>query len=251
MGRNRKNSAQYNNNNDDSKRSRRSASKYDNELVAVCPKNDRQRNALDSLFTNHLTIMTGPPGTAKTFLATYAALKFYRNGQIDKIYYVKPIVDVYGDNGIGYLKGDIDDKTLPHIGPVIDSLSALMGEGHARALIDQKKIEFLPLEVLRGRSLGNAFIIADEMQNATPESVFTVLTRMGQNSRVALCGDAVQRDLDGRFGKSGLVDAMHRLRNLEGVEHIHFKVNDIVRHGFVRDVVMRYVDWYDDEYQAA
>lgn len=225
--------------------------KFDNEIAAICPKNHNQRRALDSLQDNHLTIMTGPPGTAKTFLATYIAIKLYKQGAINKIYYVKPIVNVYGDNGVGFLKGDIDEKTLPHLGPVIDSLNQLMGGGHAKALIDQKKIEFLPLEVLRGRSLTDAFIIADEMQNTTPESVFTILTRMGNGTKVALCGDAVQRDLDGRFGKSGLVDAMHRLRGLDHCDHIHFTVADIVRHGFVKDVVMRYMDWYDDEYVAA
>lgn len=229
---------------------RQSNAKFDNEIAAICPKNHNQRRALDSLQDNHLTIMTGPPGTAKTFLSVYTAIKLYKQGQIDHIYYVKPIVDVFGDNGVGFLKGDINDKTLPHLGPIIDSLNQLMGEGHAKALVDQKKIEFLPLEILRGRSLHRAFIIADEMQNATPESVFTILTRMSHGTKVALCGDVVQRDLDGRFGQSGLADAMYRLQGLDCCDHIQFSVSDIVRHGFVKDIVLRYIDWYDDSYAA-
>ena len=119
-----------------------------------------------------------------------------------------------------------------------------MPKGKADYLIEKKVIEFVPLEHLRGRSLAKCFVIADEMQNAIPHSVLTVLTRLGADSKVALLGDVVQRDLDGKFGKDGLSDAAKRLSKMSEVGHVVFSLNEFFRSGFVRSVIREYADLY-------
>jgi phosphate starvation-inducible PhoH-like protein len=210
----------------------------------ISPMNESQVKALNSLRSNTLSILTGPPGTAKTLLSVYVGCELLHKRQIDKIYYVKPIVETEGEQGLGFLPGDLSEKIEPHIGPLRDSLGVFMTKGKSDYLLAKKTIEFMPIEHLRGRSLDRCMVIADEMQNATTRSVMTILTRVGNNSKIALLGDVVQRDLAGRFGKDGLSDAARRLSPLESVGHINFGFNDIVRSGFVRDVIGAYSDLY-------
>lgn len=209
--------------------------------------NPNQQLSLEFLRTRTLTILTGPPGTAKTLLSVYVACERLQRRLIDKIYYIKPIVDTPGEKGIGYLPGTEMEKLEPHIASLRDSLGVFMAKGKADYLIDKKTIEFLPIEHLRGRSLHRCAIVADEMQNATVHSVLTILTRLGENSTVALIGDAIQRDLANRFGKDGLTDAKNRLKNMTGfVGCVEFGMGDIVRSEFVRGVIEAYSDLYED-----
>lgn len=219
-------------------------SREEDQIRIVMPRNPSQVDAMNYLKTKTLTILTGPPGTAKTLLSVYAACQALQKREIEKIYYVKPIVDVVGEQGLGFLPGEVDEKTAPHIAPVKDALSVFMPKGKADYLIDKKIIEFVPLEHLRGRSLSRCFIIADEMQNAIPHSVLTILTRLGNDSKVALLGDVVQRDLDNKFGRDGLSDAARRLSKLSDVGHVEFTFNEIVRSGFVRSIIREYADLY-------
>lgn len=223
--------------------------KFSHEIATIHPRNPRQKAALESLDRNTLTILTGPPGTAKTLLSVYYAVRLYKSRAIEKIYYTKPIVPSEGDGGLGFLKGDINEKVLPHIAPVKDALQEILGEGHANSLIDQQKIEFLPFEHLRGRSLNDAFIIADEMQNACPQATYAALTRLGRNTKLALCGDLVQRDLSYKFGRSGLEDVLDKLTTMAEVGHVHFDVEDITRSPFVREIVKRYRADYVSAYR--
>jgi len=211
----------------------------------VHPMNENQKVAMDYLRNKTLTILTGPPGTAKTLLSVYVACERLQKRQIDKIYYVKPIVDTPGEKGIGYLPGSEMEKLEPHLASLRDALSVFMAKGKADYLIDKKIVEFLPIEHLRGRSLHRCMIIADEMQNATAHSVLTILTRLGDHSSIALLGDVVQRDLANRFGKDGLSDAAKRLRDLpDYVGHVEFGFDDITRSEFVKSVIYAYADLY-------
>jgi phosphate starvation-inducible protein PhoH len=215
-------------------------------LRTIHPANDSQREALDYLRSRTLTILTGPPGTAKTLLSVFIACEKLQKRQIDKIYYVKPIVDTPGEKGIGYLPGNEMEKLEPHIASLRDALSVFMAKGKADYLIDKKIIEFLPIEHLRGRSLHRCMVIADEMQNATAHSVLTILSRLGDYSSIALLGDVIQRDLANRFGKDGLSDAVHRLSKLdEFVGSVEFQIDDIVRSEFVKQVILSYRDLYE------
>jgi phosphate starvation-inducible PhoH-like protein len=218
----------------------------DGHLVSLTPMNDSQREALAYLRTKTLTILTGPPGTAKTLLSVYVACEKLQRREIDKIYYVKPIVDTPGEKGIGYLPGSEMEKLEPHIASLRDALSVFMAKGKADYLIDKKIIEFLPIEHLRGRSLHRCVIIADEMQNATSHSVLTILSRLGHNSTISLLGDVIQRDLANRYGKDGLSDAGARLSGLSDyVGSVEFGFSDIVRSDFVRGVILAYRDLYE------
>jgi phosphate starvation-inducible protein PhoH len=218
----------------------------DGGIVSIHPYNDNQKLALDYLRTKDLTILTGPPGTSKTLLSVYIACEKLQKRQIDKIYYIKPIVDTPGEKGIGYLPGSDMEKLAPHLASLRDSLSVFMAKGKADYLIDKKIIEFLPIEHLRGRSLHRCMIIADEMQNATPHSVLTILSRLGDHSSISLLGDIIQRDLSSRFGKDGLSEAKYRLSHLnEFVGCVEFSIKDIVRSEFVKNVIIAYSDLYE------
>lgn len=211
----------------------------------IHPMNESQREALDHLRNKTLTVLTGPPGTAKTLLSVFIACEKLQRRQIDKIYYIKPIVDTPGEKGIGYLPGSEMEKLEPHVASLRDALSVFMAKGKADYLIDKKIIEFLPIEHLRGRSLHRCMIIADEMQNATSHSVLTILSRLGDHSTIALLGDVIQRDLANRYGKDGLSDARSRLAHLEDfVGCVEFGMDDIVRSEFVREVIKSYRDLY-------
>jgi phosphate starvation-inducible PhoH-like protein len=208
------------------------------------PLNQSQTNALKSLRTNTLSILTGPPGTAKTLLSVYIGCELLQKRQIDKIYYVKPVVEVAGEAGLGFLPGDLNEKVEPHIGPLKDSLAVFLSKGKSDYLLSKKLIEFMPIDHLRGRSLERSMIIADEMQNATASSVLTLLTRAGNGTRIALLGDVVQRDLKSRYGKDGLSDAFLRLKDNSFVGCVDFGFEDIVRSDFVKSVITAYRDHY-------
>lgn len=214
------------------------------EYSKIHPANKSQELALSSLRNNTLSILTGPPGTAKTLLSVYVACELLHSRAIDKVYYVKPVVDVMGEKGLGFLPGDLNEKVAPHIAPLKDSLEVFMTRGKSEYLLNKKIIEFLPLDHLRGRSLNRCMVIADEMQNATTHSVMTVLTRMGQDSKIALLGDAVQRDLEDRFGRDGLSDARRRLSCIPDTGCVEFGFQDIVRSNFVKNVIISYADLY-------
>lgn len=218
--------------------------KFSHEITKLSAKNENQHKAFDSLRSNTLTILTGPPGTAKTLLSVYVAYEMLMARQITKIYYCKPVVEVNGEKGLGFLAGDLEDKTLPHIAPVIDCLKVFLPEGKIKYLLDKKVIEYLPLDHLRGRSLNDCFVIADEMQNALPSSVLTILTRIGSNSKVSLVGDVVQRDLSKYFGTDGLSDAIRRLSSSDSVGFVEFDFKDICRSAFVKSVIYKYKDLY-------
>lgn len=214
-------------------------------LSTIHPLNENQKQSLEYLRTKTLTILTGPPGTAKTLLSIFVACGKLQKREIDKIYYVKPIVDTPGEKGIGYLPGSESEKLEPHIASLRDALSVFMAKGKIDYLIDKKIVEFLPIEHLRGRSLHRCMVIADEMQNATAHSVLTILTRLGDHSYISLVGDTVQRDLAQRYGRDGLSDAKSRLAHLQDyVGCVEFEIDDIVRSGFVKAVIQSYADLY-------
>jgi phosphate starvation-inducible PhoH-like protein len=214
------------------------------EHKPLMPRNPNQVDAMRYLRTKTLTLLSGPPGTAKTLLATYIACEKLHKREIDKVYYVKPVVNTPGEQGLGFLPGNLDEKVAPHVSPLRDAMEVFMPKGKVEYMLSKKAVEFLPIEHLRGRSLHRCMVIADEMQNATSHSVMTILTRLGDGSSIAVLGDVVQRDLANRFGGDGLTDALKRLHGLTEVGHVEFRFDDIERSAFVQSVIRAYADLY-------
>jgi phosphate starvation-inducible PhoH-like protein len=178
---------------------------------------------------------TGYPGTGKTFLACYEGLKALNKGEIAKITVTKPCVEV-GDDSLGFLPGDLEEKMAPFIRSVEECITHFITRESLDRLKDQDKFEVLPLNHLRGLTLDNTFLIADEMQNANYLQTKTLLTRIGDNSRFVLNGDLGQTDIK---GGSGLPVFLKMLRSHPEVGHTDFLIDDIVRSGILKDIMIR------------
>ena len=164
-------------------------------------------------------------------------------GQFDKVYYVRSDVGVEFQRGRGALPGDLSEKIAPLIAPVLDNLPCIMrSQGAAEYLLNKKIIEPVLLEDIRGRSLNEAFIIVDESQNFLPSHIKTCLSRVGKDSKICLIGDTKQTDLEVFRRENGLVDAIHRLRQLSEVGVVEFQKEDIVRNSVIAHILDRYDD---------
>ena len=179
----------------------------------------------------------GPAGTGKTFLAAAVALTALRRGYVKKLVLVRPAVEA-GER-LGFLPGDFVAKINPYLRPLYDALGAHLEAGKLKHFIETDVVEIAPLAYMRGRTLDNAFIILDEAQNTTPGQMKMFLTRMGQNSKVVVTGDATQIDLP-ESQPSGLIEAERLLRNVSGIAVVELDRKDIVRHPLVQRIVNAY-----------
>jgi phosphate starvation-inducible PhoH-like protein len=199
-------------------------------------KNKRQLEYYETIMENQITIATGPAGTAKTFIACYAALTLLASGEVEKIIVTKPSVEIGKTQG--YLPGGIEEKMEPFTRSVIACFENLIGEAQTNTLIYQKKqVEVLPLQMMRGLTLDKCFIISDEMQNADYSQLKALLTRLGEDSILVINGDQEQADLK---DSSGLPVAIEILEEIDGVGFVEFTIDDIVRSGIVKDIIIGY-----------
>lgn len=203
----------------------------------VRPKTDGQSRYVRMMREKDITICIGPAGTGKTFLATATAAAALKSGQIKKLVLCRPAVEA-GER-LGFLPGDIEDKVNPYLRPLIDALEELLPIDLVRRYLESGVIELSPLAFMRGRTLSQAFIILDEGQNTTVTQMKMFLTRLGNGSKMVITGDITQVDLP-RTIPSGLVDAGHRLKNLERIGVITLENADIVRHPLVQQIVEAY-----------
>ncbi|HEY7747776.1 MAG TPA: PhoH family protein [Aestuariivirgaceae bacterium] len=203
----------------------------------VTARSPMQKCYIDALRQSDLVFGTGPAGTGKTYLAVAAAAAALSAGEVDRIILSRPAVEA-GER-LGFLPGDMKEKVDPYLRPLYDALyDVLPGPTVARGLADGT-IEIAPIAFMRGRTLRHAFIILDEAQNTTPQQMKMFLTRLGEDSRMAVTGDPSQVDLP--FGiTSGLAQATRILKGVEGVTHIAFTEADIVRHPLVSRIVTAY-----------
>jgi phosphate starvation-inducible PhoH-like protein len=167
------------------------------------------------------------------------AVSLLRQGQVKRIVLVRPAVEA-GER-LGFLPGDIVAKVNPYLRPLFDSLNDMLDPEQVKRYMDNDIIEIVPLAFMRGRTLNTAVIILDEGQNTTVPQMKMFLTRMGNGSKIIVTGDVTQIDLP-RQMRSGLVDAVHRLRNLERIAIVHLNEQDIVRHPLVQLIVRAYED---------
>jgi phosphate starvation-inducible PhoH-like protein len=204
---------------------------------SVRPRSDGQARYIKALLQNELVFCVGPAGTGKTYLAVAMAISLLRRGRIKKIVLVRPAVEA-GEH-LGFLPGDLEAKINPYLRPLLDALHDLMEYDQIRRYMDNDLIEIAPLAYMRGRTLNDAVIILDEGQNATVPQMKMFLTRMGQNARIVVTGDITQVDLP-QGTRSGLADAIERLKDIPGVGATLLDRSDIVRHPLVQSIVNAY-----------
>ena len=196
-----------------------------------------QREYVSAVRENELTIAVGPAGTGKTYLAMAMAVVALKNKEVERIVLTRPAVEA-GER-LGFLPGDMTQKVDPYLRPLYDALYEIMGVESYQRLTERGTLEVAPLAFMRGRTLADAFIILDEAQNTTPEQMKMFLTRLGASSRCVVTGDISQIDLP-KGRKSGLVEAMEVLRDVEGIHIVELTSKDVVRHELVQKIVRAY-----------
>lgn len=205
----------------------------------IMPRSKGQADYITKLATSEMVFGVGPAGTGKTYLAVAMAVARMLAGEIDRIILSRPAVEA-GEN-LGFLPGDLKDKVDPYLRPLYDALYDMMPAEQVEKRIASNQIEIAPLAYMRGRTLANAFVILDEAQNTTPMQMKMFLTRFGENSRMAICGDPSQVDLPSHV-TSGLKHSLNKLRDIEGIAVTRFDATDVVRHPLVGRIVDAYGD---------
>jgi phosphate starvation-inducible protein PhoH and related proteins len=205
----------------------------------VRPRTAGQAVYVQAILEHDLVFCTGPAGTGKTYLAVAMAVSALKSEQMRKIVLVRPAVEA--GESLGYLPGDLQAKINPYLRPLLDALREMMDFEQVKRYTEQDVIEMIPLAYMRGRTLNEAFIILDEAQNTTVAQMKMFLTRMGMGSKIVVSGDTTQVDLPSHT-RSGLVDALARLRGIDGFREVKLTGADIVRHRLVQDIVKAYED---------
>lgn len=211
-------------------------------------RTDRQKDYLKMILKEDLTFGIGPAGTGKTFLAVACAVDALERDKVNKIILTRPAVEA-GER-LGFLPGDLAQKVDPYLRPLYDALYELAGFDKVTKWFERNVIEIAPLAYMRGRTLNHAFVILDEAQNTTPEQMKMFLTRIGFGSKAVITGDVTQIDLP-RGQKSGLIQAQHVLRQVQGLGFTYFTSQDVVRHPLVARIVDAYERFENPEKAAA
>lgn len=199
------------------------------------PRNEAQRQYMESLRTATITFGTGPAGTGKTFLAVGVALEKLFANEVERIVITRPVVEA-GEK-IGYLPGTFEEKLHPYLLPIKDAIEDWVGPTKAKHLMESGKVEIAPLAFVRGRTFNECFCIADEMQNATQDQMTMLLTRIGYGTTMAINGDPSQSDI-ANPKNNGLAWATQRLRGRSAkIDVVNFYSNDIVRHPLIGDML--------------
>lgn len=195
---------------------------------------------------NDLTFALGPAGTGKTYIAIALAVRALKNREVRKIILSRPAVEA-GEK-LGFLPGDMKDKIDPYLQPLYDALEDMIPASKLKEYMEGNVIQIAPLAFMRGRTLNEAVIVLDEAQNTTTHQIKMFLTRLGMGSKMIITGDITQIDLP-RTTVSGLVQALHVLRDVPGIGHVEFGKKDIVRHHLVQRIVEAY-EKHDEEEKA-
>ena len=200
-----------------------------------------QKKYIESIKTNTISIGVGPAGTGKTYLAVAMAVRAFRAHEVNRIILTRPAVEA-GEK-LGFLPGDLQNKVDPYLRPLYDALFDMLGAENFQKYVERQQIEVAPLAYMRGRTLDDSFIILDEAQNTTPEQMKMFLTRLGFNSKAIITGDVTQIDLPDSK-RSGLIEAVKVLKNVEDIGITQFNEKDVVRHRLVQAIIKAYERYY-------
>lgn len=202
-------------------------------------KTSGQAEYLTKIADNDIVVGIGPAGTGKTYLAVAAAVDALTRKRVRRIVLARPAVEA--GESLGFLPGDMQAKVDPYLRPLYDALDDMMPWERIQKAIEQRMIEVAPLAFMRGRTLGDAFVIVDEAQNATAMQMKMLLTRLGVNSKMVITGDKTQVDLPVRE-QSGLMQVERILPGIDGIAFHYFQESDVVRHRLVRDIIRAYAE---------
>jgi phosphate starvation-inducible PhoH-like protein len=203
----------------------------------IQPKTPGQADYLQKMQDNDIVVGIGPAGTGKTYLAVAAAVDALARKRVRRIVLARPAVEA--GESLGFLPGDMQAKVDPYLRPLYDALDDMMPFERIQRALESRTIEVAPLAFMRGRTLGDAFVIVDEAQNATTMQMKMLLTRLGVNSKMVITGDKTQVDLPKRED-SGLMQVERILPGIDGIGFHYFDETDVVRHRLVRDIVRAY-----------
>jgi phosphate starvation-inducible PhoH-like protein len=201
----------------------------------IKPQNNNQALLMDAIAENSLTLAVGPAGTGKTYLAISAAVEALEAGRVDRIVLSRPAIEA--GESIGFLPGDLQEKMAPYLRPLYDALTDRIGGKRLRQHLQEGSIEIAPIGYMRGRTLNNAFVVIDEVQNCTYGQIKMLLTRLGWHSTMVLTGDPDQSDL--LAGMSGLPEIAKRLEDVQGIAVVRMTAQDVVRHPLVASMLSR------------
>ena len=210
-------------------------------------RSENQQRLIEAYKENDMVFAVGPAGTGKTYLSIALAVKALKEKTAKKIILSRPAVEA-GEK-LGFLPGDMKDKIDPYLQPLYDALEDMLPQVKLQDMMEKHVIQIAPLAFMRGRTLSDAVVILDEAQNTTPAQIRMFLTRMGWNTKMILTGDMTQIDLP-RSQKSGLIEALHILNDVEGIGVVNLDRRDIVRHKLVTRIVNAY-EQYDKEADGA
>ena len=212
---------------------------YRKKKITILPRNVNQEDYIAILDDTQTPIAfaTGPAGTGKTMLAVQMGIQKFESGDVSKIVITRPAVSV--DEQHGFLPGSLKDKMAPWTRPIFDVLEEHWDPKQVEKMIENKEIEIAPLAYMRGRTFKECWIVADEMQNATPEQMKMLLTRIGTGSKIVVTGDLAQHDRG--FDNNGLKDFTTKLTtDHKTIKCVHFTKQDVERHPAVVDVLNIY-----------
>ena len=203
----------------------------------VQPKSGNQRRYLDAIENHDMVFGIGPAGTGKTYLAVAMAISALLAKRVNRIILARPAVEA-GER-LGFLPGTLQDKIDPYLRPLYDALYDMLDPEKVDRYLEKSVIEIAPIAFMRGRTLNDSFVILDEAQNTTSEQMKMFVTRLGFNSKAVITGDVTQIDLP-NARRSGLLEAIDVLKNVEGLAFVHFDEGDVVRHHLVQRIVRAY-----------
>lgn len=203
----------------------------------ITARTPNQSKLIELIESHDLVFATGPAGSGKTFLAIVMAVKLLKMKEVRRIILSRPAVEA-GEK-LGFLPGEMKDKLDPYLQPLYDALQELIPGIRLKEYMESGVIQIAPLAYMRGRTLNDAVIILDEAQNTTPHQMKMFLTRLGQSAKMIITGDMTQVDLP-RGVPSGLREAQHILKQVDGIGWLTFEKKDIMRHGLVQAIVEAY-----------
>ena len=203
----------------------------------IVPKTLNQKIYIEAIRNNNIIFGVGPAGTGKTYLAMAMAVSALLSKKVKRVVLCRPAVEA-GEK-LGFLPGDMSEKVNPYLRPLYDALHDMVDPEKAEEMVEKGLIEVAPLAFMRGRTLSRAFVILDEAQNTSEGQMKMLLTRLGEGSQCVVTGDITQIDLP-RGVRSGLVQALSVLKNIDGIARVDFEGADVIRHKVVAAVIAAY-----------